>query len=322
MWRLTTDTNWRNSGDIASGLIPGQLVVQFKGVTGWIAPSNQTQTITAGQSTSLTGTYTNQEQTGSLMVTVAPQGAIDAGAQWNIDGGAWNDSGTTDSGLSVGQHTVTFKDVPGWTKPANQIINISANETYILPATYSQVSQPSSLTVIIIPQEALDAGAKWTIDGGITWNNSGATVTDLAPGQYILEFSIVSGWTKPESRTVDIATGESEAIEEEYTELQQPEFTITANDPNASESQKTGLFTVSRSGDTSKKLKVYYTVSGSATNGKDYRKLNGKVTIKRGSSTAIITVKPKNDKIAEDDETVTVILSNGENATVTITDND
>src|SRR5207253_2174141 len=53
-------------------------------------------------------------QNGSLQVNTAPAGAASAGAQWRVDGGAWQDSGTVISSLSVGSHAVTFKTINDW----------------------------------------------------------------------------------------------------------------------------------------------------------------------------------------------------------------
>ena len=84
------------------------------------------------------GTYT-QQPIGSLRVTISPQGAIDAGAQWRRWGrGTWHDSGTTQTGISVGQHTVEFSDVAGWTKPGNQTVTISEGQTTNTSGTYTQ----------------------------------------------------------------------------------------------------------------------------------------------------------------------------------------
>jgi hypothetical protein len=52
-------------------------------------------------------------ETGSLEVTISPAGAIAAGAEWLVDGGAANDSGATVTNLVVGSHTVSFTSVSG-----------------------------------------------------------------------------------------------------------------------------------------------------------------------------------------------------------------
>ena len=50
----------------------------------------------------------------------------------------------------------------------------------------------------------------------------------------------------------------------------------------------TGAFTISRTGDTSAPLTVYYSVSGSAVNGHDYQNLKGAKVLKAGKASARI----------------------------------
>ena len=61
---------------------------------------------------------------GSLQVSLLPQEAITAGAQWQVDGDAWQGSGAVVTGLSIGEHALTFKSITNWTSPANQTITI------------------------------------------------------------------------------------------------------------------------------------------------------------------------------------------------------
>ena len=90
-------------------------------------------------------------------MTISPQGAIDAGAQWRVEGQPWQNSGATETGIPVGQHTVEFSDVAGWTKPGNQAVTINNGQT---TSRYRDLycSRPGSLTVTISPQGAIDAG--------------------------------------------------------------------------------------------------------------------------------------------------------------------
>jgi hypothetical protein len=48
---------WRNSGDTATGLATSTHTVSFLTVSGWNAPTDQSVTIRASQTTSATGTY-------------------------------------------------------------------------------------------------------------------------------------------------------------------------------------------------------------------------------------------------------------------------
>jgi hypothetical protein len=110
-----------------------------------------------------------------------------------------------------------------------------------------------------------------------------------------------------------------------------PTVSITATDASAGEPSNNGSFTVSRTGDTSRSLLVYYSTSGStATSGADYAALPGYVYILAGQSSASISVNVIDDSIVEGSETERLTISsnaaynigNPSYATVTITDND
>jgi hypothetical protein len=134
-WRRAGTDTWQNSGATETGIPVSQYTVEFSDVTAWTKPGNQAVTISNGQTTTATGTYT--QQTGSLTVTIGPQGAVDAGAKWRRSGtDTWRDSGTTESGISVGQYTVEFSDIEGWTKPGNQAVTISSGQTATATGTF------------------------------------------------------------------------------------------------------------------------------------------------------------------------------------------
>ncbi len=110
-----------------------------------------------------------------------------------------------------------------------------------------------------------------------------------------------------------------------------PIVTAVATDPSAYEAdQDPGRFTIYRTENTSKPLTVNYIVTGTATNGTDYRELSGTVTIASGSSSSIITVTPVDDEEFEGPETVVLTIlpsspykvGSPASATLTIGDND
>lgn len=76
---------------------------------------------------------------GAVTVNIGPQEAINAGAQWQLDGGAWQNSGATASDIAVGSHTVAFKSVTGWITPASQTVTISDGATTLATGSYTQV---------------------------------------------------------------------------------------------------------------------------------------------------------------------------------------
>jgi hypothetical protein len=90
---------------------------------------------------------------------------------------------------------------------------------------------------------------------------------------------------------------------------------IYATDPDATElsalvdaAPDTATFTVRRSGDTSEAITVFYAISGTASNGVDYEKLSGQVSIPAGASTADIRVTAIDDDLVEGTETVELTL--------------
>ncbi|HWN96434.1 MAG TPA: Ig-like domain-containing protein [Methylomirabilota bacterium] len=102
--------------------------------------------------------------------------------------------------------------------------------------------------------------------------------------------------------------------------------TIVARDPYASEGgfhadrpiavdvipiplEDRAVFTVRRTRGTNEPLVVYYSLSGSASNGVDYTELTGEVTIPRGAWAADIVVDPVDDRLAEGTETVVAALT-------------
>ena len=87
--------------------------------------------------------------TGSLKVTISPQDAVDAGAQWRVDGGAWRNSGATVSGLSVGGHTVSYKYVSRWVTPDDESVTISSGVTSTATGTYEYISSDRQVLIAL-----------------------------------------------------------------------------------------------------------------------------------------------------------------------------
>jgi uncharacterized protein YceK len=79
-------------------------------------------------------------------------------------------------------------------------------DTIVLP--YDLTTGPGSLKVNIV-MEKLDpsvtgGGAKWRLDVS-DWQNRGATISGLEPGEYVLEFSPVKGWQTPDVQYPKVA---------------------------------------------------------------------------------------------------------------------
>ncbi|GEM_PF-1265409 len=69
--------------------------------------------------------------------------------------------------------------------------------------------QVGNLKIIIEPQEAVDAGAKWRRTGTKTWHNSGYTETNVPIGTYTIEFKVVPDWRPEGTITVIVESGKT-----------------------------------------------------------------------------------------------------------------
>ena len=88
--------------------------------------------------------------TGDLKVTISPSGAVSAGAQWRRTGtSSWRNSGSTDTNIPTGSHTVEFKTISGWDKPSNKSVTVNANQTTTESGTYV-VQEPSKPEVVSV----------------------------------------------------------------------------------------------------------------------------------------------------------------------------
>ncbi|MEI6306105.1 MAG: hypothetical protein WCP33_04730, partial [Deltaproteobacteria bacterium] len=149
----------------------GKHKLTFKDVTGWVTPVAQDIEIKEGVNTATATYIVPAPKIGTLTVTILPTEAAKAGAQWMFDGGGPQGDGTTVTS-PVGKHSVTFKEVAGWTTPIAQDVTIAegANKA---SATYT--AQNGTLTVSIVPAAAASAGAQWRVGGG-DWQNSGSSI--------------------------------------------------------------------------------------------------------------------------------------------------
>ena len=74
---------------------------------------------------------------GNIKTTLLPQAAVDAGAQWAVDGGDWQASGTTLEKIKAGDHVVSFKPVTGWITPVDTPITLVNRQTAEVAAVYT-----------------------------------------------------------------------------------------------------------------------------------------------------------------------------------------
>lgn len=79
--------------------------------------------------------------TGTLQAAIYPAELIALGAQWRVDGGAWQNSGAIISSVAEGYHDVEYSVVAGWSAPGTQSVMITRQQTTQVSGTYSQIPQ-------------------------------------------------------------------------------------------------------------------------------------------------------------------------------------
>lgn len=85
------------------------------------------------------GSLTVQPAIGSVHTILTPAEAVNAGALWSVDGSSWIYTGSIYGGLAVGNHTISFKPIAGWSTPSDQIVPVSGGQTTEVAGVYVQI---------------------------------------------------------------------------------------------------------------------------------------------------------------------------------------
>ncbi|HKP04322.1 MAG TPA: hypothetical protein VJU77_13295 [Chthoniobacterales bacterium] len=157
---------------------------------------------------------------GNLTVNITPSAAVSAGAQWQVDGGAWKASGATVKNLSNAAHTVAYKTITGWVAPAPATVTLVNGVTTTVTGTYVP---PASLVVTLSP-----TSGQWQLDGGV-WRNSGTTATGLTPGAHSISYSALANQIAPATETTSLVSGQTTSISRSYTPAGQVVVMLSPN---------------------------------------------------------------------------------------------
>lgn len=117
---------------------------------------------------------TGVPDTGLLQVNLTPGTAVSAGAQWRVDWGPFQNSGTTLSGISSGVHTVSFKPVNGYVTPADQLVEVNPVVSTTSRGVYST---PPPRLANISTRLSVGTGENVLIGGFIVTGPSSSCVT-------------------------------------------------------------------------------------------------------------------------------------------------
>jgi len=189
----------------------GSHTVCYGAVAGYNAPSCTNGVVTAGNTTTVTGTFTVNASApgpaagyGLLRVTTSPA----VGATILVDGVARDPWGLNWLKISAGSHSVCFAPFAGASGPSCQTVSVTAGNTTTVTGAF-QVK--GSLRAITSPA----VNATITVDG-VDANNYGVWRTN-ATGSHTVCFGAVPGYTAPACRSVSVTAGTSVTTTGTYT---------------------------------------------------------------------------------------------------------
>ena len=243
-WSLTGPCSYSENGtgdQTLDDLNPGDYTITWEDVTGWITPSGEMQTLTAGGSVTFSGTYAEEPTTGTIVIDPEPDAL---NAPWSLSGpGGYNNSGNGDltlTDLDIGDYNIAWEDVTGWITPSGEMQTLTAGGSVTFSGTYTE--EPTTGTIVIDPEpDALNA--PWSLSGPGGYSNSGngdLTLTDLDIGDYTITWENVSGWFVPPGEMQALTAGGTVTFSGTYTEAPDSTGTVTDIDGNVYQTIKIG----------------------------------------------------------------------------------
>ncbi len=213
-WQLSGPSNYSVSGVgdlVLEGLGVGDYTITWGELGGWVVPTPRvsSQVLAADGTISFTGTYTEDVGEGTIIVNPEPNSL---NAPWTLLGpGNYDLTGNGDqtvTGLVPGDYTLNWGTVSGWESPSssNQTLGSGGEITY--NGTYSQIISEGT---IIVDTEPNSLNALWALSGPDSYSYRGTgdqTLTGLVPGEYTLNWGVVSGWESPSGSTQALGSGD------------------------------------------------------------------------------------------------------------------
>jgi WD40-like Beta Propeller Repeat len=192
-------------------LPPGTYTVSFTHVEGYTEPDPQTVNVTAGNTTTADGTFT---QRGTLRVTTNPAvaGTISVDGIPRDDWGVWTD-------LPTGSHQVCFGAVEGFDPPPCQNIILTAGQQTTLSGDYTaNPSAPGPTNVGMLRVTTSPAVPSQILVDGVPYDTWGLNWVKVPPGSHTVSFTHVEGYTEPNPQTVNVTAGNTTTVDGTFTQ--------------------------------------------------------------------------------------------------------
>jgi hypothetical protein len=128
--KWTFDGKTYDSGQAAENVPTGKYAVSFTDVPEWTRPSNASVAVVKDETAVVSAKYVRH--VGAVSVKIdGPEGA-----KWRLDGKGPFGGGHILADVPTGTYTVSYEDVPEWTKPEDTVISVKKDETVSIPGSY------------------------------------------------------------------------------------------------------------------------------------------------------------------------------------------
>jgi PhoPQ-activated pathogenicity-related protein len=193
---------WGNAPQEANVPV-GSHTVSFGPLAGYASPSAQQVTIQDGQTTAITGTYT--QDTGTLSVAIEPNSLS---GHVIVDGDDWG-AAPQSKLVAVGSHKINFGDVVGYAAPGEQQATVQKDQTTTVTGTYVQ-----DTGILSIRTEPNGVNGEVFVDGK-SWGLAPQS-NAVGVGPHTVSFGTVPGYTTPVPQQVTILKGQTLNIKGTY----------------------------------------------------------------------------------------------------------
>ncbi len=156
-WRFPWELLWRNNGDIASDLDPGEYPITFRGRPSYQTPEIVTNSVPGGATVVRNYAYQFDATLvgGSLTVAFSPLDLIDPALfGWRFLGdNAYHGHNEKVTGISPGVQVVEFRPISGWVRPHSREVLIQSGVDTKLNVFYTLESStpPNAITPTPLP---------------------------------------------------------------------------------------------------------------------------------------------------------------------------
>ncbi|MBL9132885.1 MAG: hypothetical protein JNG86_16880, partial [Verrucomicrobiaceae bacterium] len=149
---------------------------------------------------------------GFLFVNLTPAGILHG---WRFVGEQqWRASGVPAGGLTTGDRDIEFRPVPGYNQPPTESVGIVSGEaaTVITRDYYASSTSGSGGLSVTLKPDSITTGpdrAQWRLLGenDAQWRDSGAGISSLIAGSYLIECKPVTGRATPPNVNVIVSNG-------------------------------------------------------------------------------------------------------------------